>query len=137
MLDLNENKVSQRNDEDDLSSHASLVIIKELKTLRSKIKICVPTEANDFWLMLKRYAKLIVCNIFRYLPFIQVQQPTNPSTSRIFQGCNEENESRNAGFHFMDDTSTIQVILDGGSKNIVQVYDNSLRLESQESHYLS
>jgi len=68
--------------------------------------------------------KLNVCNIFRYLPFIQVRQRANTSTSRIFKGYKEENESLSAGIHFTDYTSTVQAILDGRGEHIMRVYDN-------------
>ena len=38
---------------------ASLVSIAELRVQRNKTKISVPTEADDFMVMLKRYANLL------------------------------------------------------------------------------
>ena len=73
MLDLNEDQVALLNDEQDLLNTASLVSISDLRLQRNKIKISVPTEADDFMVMLKRYANLLfavftdTCPLFKAL----------------------------------------------------------------------
>lgn len=59
VLNLNEDEVAQINDENDLLNCVSLVSIKDLKALRSKLKIYVPMEAEDCLLMLKRYTNVL------------------------------------------------------------------------------
>ena len=59
MLDLNEDKVTWLNDEQDLINSASLVSVADLSVQHNKLKICIPTEAEDFMLMLKRYGNLL------------------------------------------------------------------------------
>ena len=59
MLDLSEDQVAAINDEADLLTHASLVSVKDLRHYRQKMKVCVPTTADEFLLLLKRYANLL------------------------------------------------------------------------------
>ena len=58
MLDLNEDKVSWLNDEQDLINSAPLVSVADLRVQHNKLQICIPTEAEDFMLMLKRHGNL-------------------------------------------------------------------------------
>ena len=46
-LDLDLDEVERLNDEDGILNTASLVSVKEIRTLRKKMKICVPTEAEN------------------------------------------------------------------------------------------
>ena len=59
MLDLNEDQVAMLNEEQDLLNSASLVSVVDLRGQRSKIKISIPVEPEEFMLMLKRYANLL------------------------------------------------------------------------------
>ena len=73
MLDLNEDEVALLNDEQDLLNTASLVSVEDLRLQRRKLKICIPLEADDFMLMLKRYGNLLyavfpdTCPLFKAL----------------------------------------------------------------------
>ena len=73
MLDLNEDQVSFLNDEQDLLTKASLVSVDDLRGHRNKMKISIPTKAEEFMLMLKRYANLLyvifteTCTFFKAL----------------------------------------------------------------------
>ena len=59
MLDLNEDQVAIINDEQDLFNRASQVSVAELRGQRNQLKITIPAEADDFMLMLKRFANLL------------------------------------------------------------------------------
>lgn len=59
MLDLNEDEVAMLNSEEDLITSASLVSVADLRLQRKKSKVCVPQDASDFMLMMKRYANMI------------------------------------------------------------------------------
>ena len=59
MLDLNEYQVALLNDEQDLLNTASLDSIANLRGQRNKINISIPAEADEFMLILKRYANLL------------------------------------------------------------------------------
>ena len=73
MLDLNEDQVALLNDEQDLINTTSLVSIANLRGQQNKIKISIPAEADEFMLMLKRYANLLYvvftasCYLFKAL----------------------------------------------------------------------
>ena len=56
---LNEYEVALLNDEQDLLNTASLVSVEDLSLQRRKLKICIPLEADEFMLMLKRYVNLL------------------------------------------------------------------------------
>ena len=59
MLDLDEDEVASLNNKEDLIQSASLVSVKDLRALRARLKICVPTDASEFLLILKRFANLL------------------------------------------------------------------------------
>ena len=59
MLDLSEDEVALLNNEDDLTTSASLVGVANLRQQRKKQKYCIPAEVDGFMLMLKRYANLV------------------------------------------------------------------------------
>ena len=59
MLDLNEEEVTWINDEQYLIASASLVSVADLRVQLNKLKICIPTEAEDFMLVPKRYGNLM------------------------------------------------------------------------------
>ena len=59
MLDLSEDEVAAINDEADLLRDASLVSLKDLRQYRQKMKVCIPATADNFLLLLKRYANLL------------------------------------------------------------------------------
>jgi len=59
MLDLSEDEVASINDEADLLNQASLVSVKDLRLLKKRMKISVPESAEEFMLVLKRYANLL------------------------------------------------------------------------------
>ena len=73
MLDLNEDEVALLNDDQYLLHTASLVSVEDLRLQRRKLKICIPLEADDFMLMLKRYGNLLyvvfpdTCPLFKAL----------------------------------------------------------------------
>ena len=59
MLYLREDEVALLNNEDDLITSASLVSIADLRQQCKYQKFCIPAEADEFMLMLKRYANLV------------------------------------------------------------------------------
>jgi len=59
MLDFLENEVASINDEEDLLNQASLVSVKYLRLFRRRIIFSVPELAEEFMLVLKRYANLL------------------------------------------------------------------------------
>ena len=59
MLNLNEDQVAQINNELYLLTRASQVSVADLQGQRNKLKISIPTEENDFMLMLKRFTNLL------------------------------------------------------------------------------
>ena len=73
MLYLNGDQVALLNDEQDLLNTASLVSISDLRVQRNKIKISIPAKADEFTVMLKRYANLLyavfkeTCPLFKVL----------------------------------------------------------------------
>ena len=56
---LNEDEFAWLDDEQDLINSASLVSVADLRVRRNKLKICIPTEAEDFMLVPKRYGNLM------------------------------------------------------------------------------
>ena len=73
MLDLNEDELALTNDEKDSLNTASLVSVEDLRLQRRKLKICIPLEADDFMLILKRHGNLLyavfsgTCLLFKAL----------------------------------------------------------------------
>ena len=73
MQDLNDDEVAMLNHKDDLINSASLVSVEDLQSKRKKSKISIPTEADEFMLMLKRFANLFytvfseMCPLFKAL----------------------------------------------------------------------
>jgi hypothetical protein len=71
MQDMDENAVAHFNDENALLDSASLVSVADIRALRKKVKLSVPTEAEEFMLILKRFANLLYalfsarCPLFR------------------------------------------------------------------------
>ena len=59
MLDLNEDQVAILNEEQDLLNTASLVSVSDLRGQRSKLKVTIPAEPEEFMLMIKRYTNLV------------------------------------------------------------------------------
>ena len=59
MVYLKEVEVAWLNDEQDLINSASLFSVADLRVRRNKLKICIPTEAEEIMLMLKRYGKIL------------------------------------------------------------------------------
>ena len=59
MMDMDEDAVARFNDEDALLDAASLVSVADLRSLRSRLQAVVPVEAEDFLLLLKRFANLL------------------------------------------------------------------------------
>ena len=61
------------NNDEYLISSASVVSVSELRIQRRKLKICIPSEANECMLMLKRYSNLVyttfseACLLFKLL----------------------------------------------------------------------
>ena len=47
------------NDEQDLLNTTSLVSVEDIRLQWRKLNICIPLEAYDFMLMLKRYGNLL------------------------------------------------------------------------------
>ena len=72
MLDLNEDQVALLNDEQDLLNTASLVSISDLCVQRKKIMISIPAEADEFMVMLKRYANLLYAVFTETCPLYKV-----------------------------------------------------------------
>ena len=71
MLDLNEDQVAHINDELDLLNRASQVSVANLRGQRSKLKISIPAEENDFMLMLKRFTNLLYAVFSDTCPFFK------------------------------------------------------------------
>ena len=73
MLDINEDEVALFNYEQDLINAASLVRVDDLRLQRRKLNICIPLEADEFIMMLKRYGNLLyavfsnTCPLFKAL----------------------------------------------------------------------
>ena len=71
MQDMDEDAVAHFNDENALLDSASLVSVADIRALRKKVKLSVPTEAEEFMLILKRFANLLYalfsarCPLFR------------------------------------------------------------------------
>ena len=59
MLDLSEDEATSINDEADLIHRASVVSVQDLRLFKRKMQINVPQRAEDFLLLLKRFANLI------------------------------------------------------------------------------
>ena len=59
MLDLNEDEVALINDKQDLLNTAYLVSVEDLRLQQRKLRICIPLEADEFMLMIKRYGNLL------------------------------------------------------------------------------
>ena len=62
---------STLNDEDDLLQRASLVSVQDLRALRTKQKICIPSDAHEFLTLLKRFGKLLYALFFDNCPLFQ------------------------------------------------------------------
>ena len=73
MLDLSKDEVALLNNEDDLITSASLVHVADLRQQHKLKKFCITAEADEFMLMLKRYANLVyvvfseTCPLFKVL----------------------------------------------------------------------
>ena len=73
MMDLNKDEVELLNDEQDLLNTAYLGSLEDLRLQWRKLNICIPLEADDFMLMLKRYGNLLyavfsdTCPLFKEL----------------------------------------------------------------------
>ena len=59
------------NDEQDLLNTASLVSVSNIRRQRNMIKISIPAEANEFMLMLKRFANLLYYLFTDSCPFFK------------------------------------------------------------------
>ena len=66
MLDLSEDEVAMLNNEDDLITLASLVSVDDLRKQRERLKVCIPSEADEFMLMLKRYTNVVYAIFWRH-----------------------------------------------------------------------
>ena len=71
MLDLNEDQVAIINDEQELFNRASQVSVAELRGQRNQLKITILAEADDFMLMLKRFANLLYAVFSDKCPFFK------------------------------------------------------------------
>ena len=71
MLDCSEDEVALLKIEDDLITSASLVSVADLRQQKKQKKVCIPSEADDCMLMLKRYANLVYVIFFGDLPTFQ------------------------------------------------------------------
>ena len=60
------------NNKDDLITSASLVSVAYLKQQRKQQKVCIPSEADEFMLMLKRYANLVYVSFLETCPLFKV-----------------------------------------------------------------
>ena len=69
VLDLNEDEVAHINEEEDALQAASLITLQDIKNLKHKVKPKVPETAEDFVLLLKRYANLLFALFTSESPF--------------------------------------------------------------------
>ena len=71
MLDLNKDQVATLNEEQDLLNTASLVSVADLRGQRGKLKVTIPTDPEEFILMLKRYTNLLYAIFLEDFPLFK------------------------------------------------------------------
>ena len=72
MLDLSEDEVDLMNNEEDLISSASVVSVANLRLQRRQLKTCIPSEANEFMLILKIYANRVYATFSEACPLFKL-----------------------------------------------------------------
>ena len=68
MADLDEDEVARINDADDALSRASHTTVQDIKKLKNKLKASVPASAEEFMLVLKRFANLLYALFSHHCP---------------------------------------------------------------------
>jgi hypothetical protein len=71
VLDLDEDEVARINDTEDALTRASTVTMQDIANLKKKLTPKVPTTADEFMLLLKRFANLIFALFSEDCPFFQ------------------------------------------------------------------
>ena len=74
MVDMDEDAVARFNDEAALLESASLVSVADIRAVRKKMKLSVPSEAEEFMLILKRFANLLYALFSARCPLFQCIQ---------------------------------------------------------------
>ena len=69
VLDLDEDEVAKINDTEDALTRASTVTMQDIASLKKKMTPKIPTTAEDFMLLLKRYANLLFALFSPDCPF--------------------------------------------------------------------
>ena len=72
MLNLSKNEVALLNNEDDFITSVSLVSVEDLRQQHKQKKFCITAEADEFMLMLKRYANLVYVIFLETCPLFKV-----------------------------------------------------------------
>ena len=71
VLDLDEDEVARLNDTEDALTRASAVTMQDISSLRQRLKPKIPATAEEFMLLLKRYANLLFALFTADCPFFQ------------------------------------------------------------------
>jgi hypothetical protein len=69
VLDLDEDEVAQINDDSDVLMQASNITMADIRRLKTKFKPKVPESAEDFMLLLKRFANLLFALFSKDCPY--------------------------------------------------------------------
>ena len=69
VLDLDEDEVARINDTEDALTRASAVTMQDISNLRQRLKPKIPATADEFMLLLKRYANLLFALFTADCPF--------------------------------------------------------------------
>ena len=71
MLKFSEDKVALLNNEDDIITSLCLVSVADLRQQCKHLKVFIPADADEFMLMLKRYANILYVNVLRPAQFLK------------------------------------------------------------------
>ena len=86
MMDMDEDAVATFNDEAALLDAASLVSVGDLRALRQRMTAVVPVEAEDFLLLLKRFANLLFALFSEHCPLFKCMR----EVIRAYRGYSRE-----------------------------------------------